>query len=101
MPRRPLSANDVRFTPPPGTLIGGGGGSYADMVRRGEHAWLYCDDCRPPITIRVDFNDWPWRRFLNYPSSMCFRCPVCGGRVRMHTHEGRGIPFTARFEEKG
>ncbi len=98
--RRPFSANGVRFSPAPDTAIGGSAGSYADIVRRGETAFLYCDDCIPPITIKVDFRDWPWRRYLNYPADVKFRCPGCGGRIRMHLQGGTGIPFTARFLEK-
>jgi hypothetical protein len=85
MARRPFSAYGVRFTAPSGVLVGGG--SVADIVRADQLAFLYCDHCNPPYKIaRIDFREWPWTRYLNYPAQSGFVCNACGHPMIMHTH---------------
>jgi len=97
--KRPFSARGLRMTPPPGASTGVG--SYGDIVRRGEVAFLYCDHCNPPYAIRaVLFHEPPWNRYLNYPSCWDFLCPGCRRPLKMHLHYGAGTPFTDRFGEK-
>jgi hypothetical protein len=39
----------------------------------------------PPWEIRaINFNQMPWRRYLNYPTKVSFYCPACGRITRMH-----------------
>jgi hypothetical protein len=54
MRRRPLSPHPVPFPRPPGAPLVTHQ-SYADIARRGERAFLYCDNCSPPLTIEADF----------------------------------------------
>jgi hypothetical protein len=42
----------------------------------------------PPWEIAaLDFNESPWRRYLNYPTDARFRCPACGRLMTMHLLE--------------
>jgi hypothetical protein len=100
MRRRPLSPHPVLFPRPPGAPLVTHQ-SYADIARRGERAFLYCHNCSPPLTIEVDFRQWPWTRFLNYPLSERFACPNCGRIAVMHLHDGPGTPGTDRFQDRG
>jgi hypothetical protein len=54
MRRRPLNPQPVLFTRLPGAHWPNHC-SYADIARRGERAFLYCDNCKPPLTIVADF----------------------------------------------
>ena len=99
MPRRPFSAKGLRLTPPPRHPIVQQW-SYADLVRRGEVAYLFCDHCVPPVTVdAILFDEPPWNRFLNHPAGTRFRCPGCRRPMVMHVHYGPGTPSTERFEE--
>lgn len=93
MARRPFSALGVRLTPPPGTPVGGAS-SLVDIARGGRLAFLYCDRCDPPYRIGgIDFREWPWTRYLNYPGGSRFVCTGCGHPLIMHVHPRRA--FTA------
>lgn len=60
------------------------GTSYGDLARRGARAWLYCYGCFPPWEVGpIDFNRWPWRRYLNYPIDAPFICPACRRPMQM------------------
>jgi hypothetical protein len=100
MRRRPLNPQPVLFTRLPGAHWPSHC-SYADIARRGERAFLYCDNCSPPLTIVADFRQWPWTRFLNYPLNVRFACPSCGRIAVLHLHGGPGTPGTDRFQDHG
>ena len=101
MKRRPFSAHGLLMTPPPGAPAGSRDGSYGDIVRRGEVAFIFCKHCIPPYTIEaVLFHEPPWHRYLNYPSSWDFLCPGCRRPLTMQLHYGAGTPFTERFGER-
>ena len=96
MRRQPLNPQPVLFTRLPGTRWPDHQ-SYADIVRRGEWAYIYCDHCTPPLKIVTDFRQWPWTRFLNYPITVRFACPTCGRLTTMSLQGGPGAPGTDRF----
>lgn len=63
----------------------GGHSSYGALARERHRAFIYCVHCVPPWEIRaINFNQMPWRRYLNYPSEANFRCPACGQLTIMH-----------------
>jgi hypothetical protein len=99
MARRPFKAGGARFSAPPRNRPTGG--SYTDIVRRGEIAFMECRHCIPPYQIEaVHFDEPPWNRFLNRPTSDRFCCPGCGHRMVMHIQGGTGIPYTDRYKEE-
>ena len=78
---RPLTPVIVPWRSPGPT---GGHSSYGAVARRRHRAWIYCKHCVPPWSIdAIDFNDMPWRRYLNYPSEARFRCPACRNLMSM------------------
>jgi hypothetical protein len=65
--------------------------SNGELARRGFRARLYCYGCFPPWEIgAIDFNRWPWRRYLNYPSDAPFICPACRRPMKMRVWEPDG-----------
>jgi hypothetical protein len=80
--RRPLLATIVPWRPhweAPAPLP-----SHGELARRGFRAKLYCYGCFPPWEIgAIDFNCWPWRRYLNYPSDARLICQACRRPMQM------------------
>lgn len=45
----------------------------------------------------INLNDWPWRRYLNYPTEADFYCPTCRRPMKMHIML-YDVPGTGRRE---
>lgn len=79
---RPLMPTIVPWRSPGPT---GGNSSYGAIARTRHRAWICCVHCVPPWEIAaINFNEMPWRRYLNYPTKVSFSCPACGRLTHMH-----------------